>query len=85
MHWLYANTTAFYKAGSTTRATPPVHFALVTFGDQAFQTIFLGWPQTIVLPISISQVAGIIGMSRWFPVGMFFLVDSFLPSECFNS
>jgi hypothetical protein len=24
-------------------------------------------------------------MSRWFPVGMFFLVDSFLPSECFNS
>jgi hypothetical protein len=31
------------------------------FGDGFSRTIYLGWPWTLILPISASQVAGITG------------------------
>jgi hypothetical protein len=50
---------------SLASATPAVHFALVIFRRWGLRTICLGWPQTLILPISASQVARIIGMSHW--------------------
>jgi hypothetical protein len=44
------------------------------FGDRVLQTICPGWPQTEILLISVSQVAGIRGMSHQhlaFLVGLF--------------
>jgi hypothetical protein len=35
------------------------------FGDRVSQTICLGWPQAMILQISASQLARIIGMSHW--------------------
>jgi hypothetical protein len=49
----------------TTWATPPVHFALVLLEMGVSWTIFLGWPQTEILPILASQVARITGVSHW--------------------
>jgi hypothetical protein len=43
----------------TTWAIPLVHFALVI--------LEMGVSQTIILPISASQVAKIIGVSHWHP------------------
>jgi hypothetical protein len=31
------------------------------------QTIFPGWPQTLILPISTSQATRITGVSHWYP------------------
>jgi hypothetical protein len=33
------------------------------FGDDVFCTVFLGWPQTEILPVSDSQIARVIGVS----------------------
>jgi hypothetical protein len=44
------------KAGTTTWDTPPVHFALVILEMGVSQTICPGWPQTLILQISASQV-----------------------------
>jgi hypothetical protein len=35
------------------------------FGDRVSQTVCLGWPQTMILLISASQVAKITGVSHW--------------------
>jgi hypothetical protein len=48
---------------STLCLTPSVHFDGY-FGDGALRTICLGWPQTVILPISVSQVARITGVSH---------------------
>jgi hypothetical protein len=32
-----------------------------------WRTICPGWPQTMILPISISQVARLIGVRHWHP------------------
>jgi hypothetical protein len=37
------------------------------FGDGDSRTICPGWPQTLILTISASQVARIIGVSHWHP------------------
>jgi hypothetical protein len=49
----------------------PVHFALVIFGDEVLHTIYLGWPRTMVIPMSASQISRIIGVS---PVSKRFLL-----------
>jgi hypothetical protein len=36
------------------------------FGDRVLWTICLGWPWALILQISASQVARIIGMSQWY-------------------
>jgi hypothetical protein len=46
----------------TTWATSSVHFGY--FGDGVPPTIWLGWPWTMILPISASQVARITGVSH---------------------
>jgi hypothetical protein len=46
---------------STAWATTPVHFALVILEKGVSQTICLGWPQILTLPISVSQV----GLQVW--------------------
>jgi hypothetical protein len=43
------------------------------FGDGVSQTICPGWPRTAVIPISVSQVARITGMSQQCPVDICFL------------
>jgi hypothetical protein len=45
----------------------PVHFALIIFGDGVSRTICPGWPRTMILPISASQLARITGVSHWHP------------------
>jgi hypothetical protein len=52
---------------STTWATPPVHFALLSFGDGVLQTLCTGWSPTVILLISASQVARMTGVSHWCP------------------
>jgi hypothetical protein len=47
-------------------AMPPVHFALY-FGDEVSWTVYPRWPQTVILLISLSQVAGITGVNHWRP------------------
>jgi hypothetical protein len=42
----------------------PVHFALVILEIGVSRTISLGWPQTSVLPTSVTQVAGSTGVSH---------------------
>jgi hypothetical protein len=54
----------FQSRCSTTWVIPPVHFALVIFGDRVSWTICPGWPQTSVLLTSVSQVAGITSVSH---------------------
>jgi hypothetical protein len=49
---------------STAWATPPVHFALVILEMGVPWTICPGWPWTVILPISTSQVARITGVSH---------------------
>jgi hypothetical protein len=74
---------------STTYTTPPVHFALVILEMGVSGTIYLGWPQTSILPISASQVASITGMSHrclaedWILISHQYLV--FFPSICKNA
>jgi hypothetical protein len=51
---------------SSTWDTSPVHFALVIFEMGVSQTIYLGWPPTLTLPICASQVASITSMSHWY-------------------
>jgi hypothetical protein len=48
----------------TTWATPPVHFGLVILELGVSWTVCLSDPQTLILPISASQVARIIGISH---------------------
>jgi hypothetical protein len=45
-----------------TWSSPSVHLSLFTFWRCDFETICLGWPQTMILPISASQVARITGV-----------------------
>jgi hypothetical protein len=40
---------------------------LCLFWRWSLTTICPGWPQTVILPVSVSQVARIIGMSYWWP------------------
>jgi hypothetical protein len=42
------------------------------FGDGISQTIYSGWPQTSMLPISASQVAKITGVSHWRLTSLFY-------------
>jgi hypothetical protein len=46
------------------QALSVVHFFLELFWRWAFQTVCLSWPQSVILPISASQVARITGMSH---------------------
>jgi hypothetical protein len=57
----------------TTWAIPPVHFALFILEMGVFQTICLSWPLTVILLISASQVARIIGVSHWHLAAFWFL------------
>jgi hypothetical protein len=51
-----------------------LHLQCGYFEDGVLRIICLGCPQTLVLPISASQVAGIAGMSHWWPkIGFAFL------------
>jgi hypothetical protein len=45
----------------------PLHIA-VYFGDEVWQTIYLGWPGTMVLQMLASQVSRVIGINPdiWF-------------------
>jgi hypothetical protein len=43
------------------------HLSSGNFGDGVLITICLGWPQSEILLISASQVAGIAGMSHQHP------------------
>jgi hypothetical protein len=49
---------------------PPVHFALVILDIGVSKTISLGWPQTVILQISTSQIARITGMSHQRPAAV---------------
>jgi hypothetical protein len=49
---------------------PPVYFYSGYFGDGVSQTICLGYPQTVILPISASQVARITGVSYQCPAAL---------------
>jgi hypothetical protein len=51
---------------STTWVTPPGCFALIIFGDGGL-SVSPSWSQILILPISISQVLRIIGLSHWCP------------------
>jgi hypothetical protein len=42
-------------------------FVLGIFQDRVSQIICPGWPQTVILLISASQVARVIGISEWCP------------------
>jgi hypothetical protein len=53
-------------------ATTPVHFDLVILEIGVSQTIYLGWPWTVILPISASQVARTAGMSHGHPAERIF-------------
>jgi hypothetical protein len=55
-----------------TWATSLAYFALVILEMGFSRTIFLGWPQTTILPTTATQVARIIGVSHWLPVHMVF-------------
>jgi hypothetical protein len=58
-------------------ATPPVHFALVILLMGVSWIICSDWPWTVILQISVSQVASIAGMRHRCPdYGNFFLVES---------
>jgi hypothetical protein len=60
---------------STTLATSLVHFAMLILETVSTQTICLGWPQTLILPISASQVARITGMSYQHLATVHYLMD----------
>jgi hypothetical protein len=71
---------------STAWATAPVHFVLVSFGDGISWTICLGWSQTMVFLILVSQVGRITGVSHTclaetvtFKEMSFFFFSFFLP------
>jgi hypothetical protein len=48
---------------STAWATLPIHFALVILEMGVYQNYLLGWPWTMILQVSPSQVIKIIGVS----------------------
>jgi hypothetical protein len=48
------------------------------FGDGVSQTIRLDWPRTSILPVSVSQVARITGVSPGAWPGVYF----FIRKEC---
>jgi hypothetical protein len=50
---------------SPTRAIPPAHFALVILEMVALKLFVWAGPQTVILLISASQVAKIIGVTHW--------------------
>jgi hypothetical protein len=50
----------------TACATPPVRFARIILEMGGLEPCW-GWPRTVILPISASQVAKIIDMSHWRP------------------
>jgi hypothetical protein len=52
-------------------------FALGYFGDEVLQTVCQGWPRTMILPISASEIARITGVSHPHSAEMpfFFLFD----------
>jgi hypothetical protein len=47
---------------------------MITLGDGVLRTIFLGWPRTLIFPISASQVARIISVSHQHPFNFFSLI-----------
>jgi hypothetical protein len=59
---------------STLWVSPPVHIALFILELGVSRTICLGCPQIGILPISASQVSGIIGMSHQHPASFNFNV-----------
>jgi hypothetical protein len=60
---VYTQGSHSHSRWSTTLSTPPDHFVLVSLEMGASQTIHPDWPQTVILPISASQVARITGVS----------------------
>jgi hypothetical protein len=64
---------------SLVSTTPPVHFALVTLEMGLSQSITPGYPWTVILPISASQVARITGVNHWSTVS--FLLFFFLTNR----
>jgi hypothetical protein len=67
--YIFDRTGVWTQAFSLTKevltwATPAVHFVLIILQMQVSWTICPGWPQTVILQISVSQVARIIGMSH---------------------
>jgi hypothetical protein len=64
----------------TTSARPPVHFCSGYFGDEVLQTICLGWAQTLIIPISTSQVPRITGMRhQHLAIALLFVWGGLLP------
>jgi hypothetical protein len=56
--------TGAWNSGPTPWATPPALFVKVSFWDTVSQTICPGWLQTMILQMSASWVARIIGVSH---------------------
>jgi hypothetical protein len=54
---------------STTGITPLIHFALI-LEMGVLRTICPGWPRTLILLISASQVTRIIDVSHWHPASL---------------
>jgi hypothetical protein len=60
--WFKLRASCLQNRHFTAWATPPVHFALVIFGD-GFSNYLLGLP-SVILQISASQVGRIIGVNH---------------------
>jgi hypothetical protein len=55
------------NSGPAPWATPPALFCDGFFQDRGSWTICLGWLRTVILLISASWVARVIGVSHWHP------------------
>jgi hypothetical protein len=68
---------------TTSWAKPSVHFALVILEMRVSQTLYSGWPWTMSLSTSASQVAMITSMNHqhppWFPYFIWFLFSAAFP------
>jgi hypothetical protein len=53
------------NSGPTPQATPPIFFYEGFFRDRVSRTVCLGWLLTVILLVSASWVARIIGVSHW--------------------
>jgi hypothetical protein len=62
------------NSGPTLWVTPPALFCERFFWDRILWTICIGWLQTVILLISVSQIARIIGVSHQCPAKAFFMI-----------
>jgi hypothetical protein len=58
-------TLSFRSRYSTAWVPPPVHFPLLILEMQSPELFAWSWSQTLILPISVSQVTRTTGMSHW--------------------